>query len=131
MAEQDLSGAPAAKPISARGRKPGQKNKVGRLMLVDTKEREVAVPSENEDLNLHVSLCEQRYQELERRLDNLDERIAKMEDQVSAVKREMAAGFNDIRLLIEKQNNARAIQVIATIGTVVAAALGVVGYLLH
>ncbi len=86
--------------------------------------------AENDDLNLHVSLCEQRYKELERRLETLDERIAKVEDQVSSIKREMAAGFNDIRLLIEKQNNSRTVQMIATFGSIAVAIIGAIGYIL-
>lgn len=90
----------------------------------------MAVKSENEDLNLHVSLCEQRYKELEGRLDAMEQRLTKMEDQISAVKKEMASGFNDIRLLIEKQNNARFIQMTATFGTIAAAIIGVIGYII-
>lgn len=86
--------------------------------------------TEHEDLNLHVSLCEQRYKALEMRLDAVEEKLAKMEDQISAIKGQMATGFNDIRLLIEKQNNARTIQVIATFGTVAAAVLALLGYII-
>lgn len=96
---------------------------------VDTEEQTV-VKSENEDLNLHVSLCEQRYRDLERRLEAFDERLTKMEDQISSIKREMAAGFNNIQLLIEKQNNARTIQVIATFGTIAAAVVALLGYVI-
>lgn len=90
----------------------------------------MAVKSENEDLNLHVSLCEQRYKELEGRLDAMDQRLTKLEDQISAVKKDMATGFNDIRLLLEKQNSARFIQMTATLGTIAAAIIGVIGYII-
>lgn len=96
---------------------------------VDTEEQTV-VKSENEDLNLHTQLCAERYKDLERRLEGFDERLTKMEDQISSIKREMAAGFNNIQLLIEKQNNARTIQVIATFGTIAAAVVALLGYVI-
>lgn len=101
-----------------------------RPTLVDIREQPVAIKSENEDLNLHVSLCEQRYKELEGRLDAMDQRLGKVEDQISNLKKEMATGFNDIRLLLEKQNSARFVQMTATIGTIAAAVIGVIGYII-
>lgn len=90
----------------------------------------MALKSENEDLNLHVSLCEQRYKELEGRLDAMDQRLIKVEDQISNLKKEMATGFGDLKLLLEKQNNARAIQLIATFGTIAVAVIGLLGYII-
>lgn len=86
---------------------------------------------EEKDLATHVEICAIRYKGIEDRYDSISKRLSKVEDQVIDLKKEMAQGFNDIRMLIEKQNNSRSIQIIATVGTIVAAALGVVGYLLH
>ena len=86
---------------------------------------------EERDLATHVEICAIRYKQIEERYDAIEKRISRVENQVADLKKEMAAGFNDIRLLLEKQNNARTIQIIATIGTVAAAAVGVVGYLLR
>ena len=36
-------------------------------------------PSESEDLNLHVSLCEQRYAQLNEKLDRVDLRLTELE----------------------------------------------------
>lgn len=85
---------------------------------------------ENEDLNLHVSLCEQRYKELERRLDHVETRLATLATEVSNLKIQMQAGFGDIRILIERQNNTRTTQIIASAGAVIVAILGVWGYIL-
>lgn len=86
--------------------------------------------TEHDDLNLHVSLCSERYKALEVRLDAVEQRLTKMEDQISAIKGQMATGFNDIRLLIEKQNNARTIQLITTFGTIAVAVIGLLGYII-
>ncbi len=98
-------------------------------MQVDIEEQAV-VKSENEDLNLHVSLCEQRYKDLEGRIDGLEQRLIKVEDQISALKASTQAGFSDIKLLLEKQNSARTTQMIATIGSIVVAVVGVIGYII-
>lgn len=98
-------------------------------MQVDIEEQAV-VKSENEDLNLHVSLCEQRYKDLEGRIDGLEQRLIKVEDQISALKASTQAGFGDIKLLLEKQNSARTTQMIATIGSIVVAVVGVIGYII-
>jgi predicted nucleic acid-binding Zn-ribbon protein len=86
---------------------------------------------EEQDLATHVSLCHLRYKQLEEKLDAFNDRLTKVETDISAIKSQMSAGFTDIKLLLEKQSNARTIQIIATIGTVVAAALGAFGYFLH
>jgi hypothetical protein len=86
---------------------------------------------EEKDLATHVEICAIRYQGIQEKIDALDTRLTKVETGVASIKSEMHAGLNDIKMLIEKNSNARAIQIIATIGTVAAAILGVVGYMLH
>lgn len=71
----------------------------------------------------HVQLCELRYKALEEKINAVERRLTTVEDQISNLKKDMATGFGEIKLLIEKQNNARAIQLIATIGTIAAAAV--------
>jgi ABC-type uncharacterized transport system substrate-binding protein len=68
---------------------------------------------------------------LEEKLDAFNDRLTKVETEISSIKIEMQSGFNDLKLLLEKQSNARTIQIIATIGTIAAAALGAFGYFLH
>jgi len=115
----------------ARAPKRKPKSKARLLDSVsDQHESESKMKTEAEDLNLHVSLCEERYKALETRLDAVEQRLTKMEDQISAIKGQMASGFNDIRLLIEKQNNARTIQLITTFGTIAVAVIGLLGYII-
>lgn len=71
----------------------------------------------------HVQLCELRYKALEEKINAVERRLTTVEDQISNLKKDMATGFGEIKLLIEKQNNARAIQLIATVGTIAAAAV--------
>jgi len=118
--------------ILAQAPKKKRKNKVLLLGSVNRENESESkmLPSENDDLNLHVSLCEERYKALEKRLDGLETRLTKVEDQITSLKKEVASGFGDLKLLIEKQNNARTIQLIATFGTIAVAVIGLLGYII-
>jgi hypothetical protein len=78
----------------------------------------------------HVEKCQLRYEHLNQKLEAMDARLTKVEADISAIKGATQAGFADIKLLLEKQSNARTIQLIATIGTITAAAIGAFIYVL-
>ncbi len=78
----------------------------------------------------HIQLCELRYQSLEEKINAVEQRILVLETKMSSLKSEMSQGFADIRLLLEKQNNARTIQLIATIGTIATAIVSAVAYII-
>lgn len=85
---------------------------------------------EENDLATHVNLCHLRYEQLQEKIDGLEKRLSKVETSISAVKSEMHSGFNEIKLLLEKQNNARFIQIVATVGSISAAIIAVIGYII-
>jgi hypothetical protein len=78
----------------------------------------------------HVEKCQLRYEHLNQKLEAMNARLTKVETDISAIKGTMQSGFADIKLLLEKQSNARTVQLIATIGTVTAAAIGAFIYVL-
>ena len=78
----------------------------------------------------HIQLCELRYQALEERLDNVEARLTKIEDQVSSLKAQTNQGFAEIKVMLERQNSSKQVQVIATFGTIITAVLGFIGYLI-
>lgn len=78
----------------------------------------------------HISLCELRYKALEGRLDAVEAKLSKLETDVSQLKNQAQAGFTEIKLLLERQNSSKQIQLIATFGTVITAVLAFVGYLI-
>lgn len=78
----------------------------------------------------HVQLCELRYKQLEERLDNVESRIAKIEATIADLKSQTQAGFSEIKLLLERQNSSKQVQLIATFGTIITAVLGFIGYLI-
>lgn len=77
-------------------------------------------------LEAHVEKCQLRYELLEHKLEGLDARLTKVETDLSAIKAQMHQGFGEIKLLLEKQSNARVIQLIATAGTIGAAVVAAV-----
>jgi hypothetical protein len=84
---------------------------------------------EETNLATHTEICAIRYKGIEEKMEDLDKRLTKMEDKVSSIKTSMESGFADIKLLLEKQSNARTIQLIATAGTIGAAVVALVGYI--
>jgi len=85
---------------------------------------------EERDLATHVEICAIRYKGIEDKFDALETRLNKVESDLSALKAQMQAGFSDIKLLLEKQSNSRFIQLTATIGTITASILAVIGYII-
>lgn len=85
---------------------------------------------EETDLATHVEICAIRYQGIEDKFTALETRITKVEVEISSLKSQMNAGFTEIKLLLEKQNTARSIQLIATFGTLVTAILAFAGYVI-
>ena len=88
----------------------------------------MANKTESEDLNLHVQLCTERYTSLENKFHVLDARITKVENQLDDLKTTFTENFSEIKLLLEKQNSSKQIQIIATFGTIITAVLGFIGY---
>jgi len=85
---------------------------------------------EETNLATHVEICAIRYRGIEEKLNAFDQRLTKVETDLSSIKSTMQSGFSDVKLLLEKQNNSRTIQLIATFGSIAVAVIGVAGYLI-
>jgi len=85
---------------------------------------------EEKDLATHVEICAIRYKGIEEKFDDIEKRLSKVETDLSAIKSTVQSGFADVKLLLEKQSNARFIQMTATFGTIAAAVIGVIGYII-
>lgn len=77
----------------------------------------------------HIHLCELRYKALEERLDNVESKLEKLETNVIELKQETHSGFAEIKLMLERQNSSKQVQIIATTGTIITAVLAFIGYL--
>ena len=78
----------------------------------------------------HVQLCELRYTALEQRLDNVENKLHKLEQDVGDLKAETQAGFNEIKIMLERQNTSKQTQLIATFGTIAVAFITLIGYII-
>ena len=78
----------------------------------------------------HIQSCEIRDMNLDERLTSVEDKITKIEKSVSDLKDQTQAGFAEIKLLLERQNSSKQVQLIATFGTIVTAILAFVGYLI-
>ena len=85
---------------------------------------------EDTDLATHVEICAIRYKGIEEKFDDVEQRLTKIERDVSDIKVQTSQGFTEIKLLLERQNSNKQIQVIATFGTIITAILAFVGYLI-
>jgi len=85
---------------------------------------------EETDLATHVEICSLRYKGIEDKFNVINHRLDKVEADISTIKGTMQTGFSEIKLMLERNNNNRQIQLIATIGSVVVAVIGVIGYLI-
>tara|TARA_R110002126_G_scaffold255472_2_gene398445 strand:- start:962 stop:1237 length:276 start_codon:yes stop_codon:yes gene_type:complete len=72
----------------------------------------------------HIQLCELRYKALEERLDNVEQRLSQIEDKVSDLRSAINSNMLEIRLIIEKANSRRDVQIITTLGTIAVAVIG-------
>lgn len=86
---------------------------------------------EEHDLATHVEICAIRYQGIQDKIDDIEQRLTKVETAVSDLKVHTQAGFSDIKLLLERQNSSKQVQVIATFGTIIAAILVFASYLIR
>jgi len=71
----------------------------------------------------HIQLCELRYKNLEERLDNVEQRLITLESKVSSLGATIQSNMLEIKLVIEKANSRRDVQVIASLGTIIVAAI--------
>lgn len=102
-------------------------------MPVDTRvnqRRRNKMSREETDLATHVEICSLRYQGIEDKFNVINHRLDKVETDISDIKGTMQTGFSEIKLLLEQRNNQRQAQYIATMGTIIVAVLGVIGYLI-
>lgn len=85
---------------------------------------------EDTDLATHVELCAIRYKGIEDKFNDVENRLSKIENDVNDLKVQTAQGFNDVKLLLERQNSSKQTQMIATFGTIITAVLAFAGYLI-
>lgn len=83
---------------------------------------------EETDLATHVEICAIRYKGIEEKFDDVEKRLNKIESDVNNLSHTIQSNFLEIKLAIEKANNRRDVQVIASMGTIAVAVITAIGY---
>ena len=110
--------------------RPKHKSKVLPLDSANNEQRKSKMSKEDTDLATHVELCAVRYKGIEDKFNDVENRLSKIENDVNDLKVQTAQGFSDVKLLLERQNSSKQVQMIATFGTIITAILAFVGYLI-
>ena len=108
-----------------------QQSKVWLYASANSEQRKSkSMSKEDTDLATHVELCAIRYKGIEDKFNDVEHRLTKIEEDLGALKHQTQAGFSEIKLLLERQNSSKQVQVIATFGTIITAILAFAGYLI-
>lgn len=74
---------------------------------------------ENKSLEAHVSLCAERYKQLDTRLTNVEQRLDKIE-----------TGLTEIKTLLQQDKSQLSNKVIVAAGTIITTLVSAIGFLL-
>lgn len=85
---------------------------------------------EETNLAAHVEICAIRYKGIEEKMDGLEKRLDKVEDTLSSLKTQNESNFNEIKVMLERNNSNRQTTLVTTIGSIIVAIVGVIGYLI-
>jgi len=88
------------------------------------------VTTEREDLNVHVDICQLRYQQLEERIARVENHVATINKDLQDFKSEMRENFDQVKTMIAAAQAQRFNTMVGSAATVVVALLGMLGYLI-
>jgi hypothetical protein len=77
-----------------------------------------------------VDLCELRYQQLEDRMDRVEKRLDAVISDMASLKLSNDRQFNEIKAMLSSAKDEKFKTMVTVTGTVVAALLGMLGYLI-
>ena len=85
---------------------------------------------ERQNLEAHVDLCAERYKRLEEKFSTLDLRLSGLKQDFAILEANMDSKHKELVGMIQESSSARFKVLVATTGTVIAALLSVLGYLI-
>jgi hypothetical protein len=85
---------------------------------------------EKENLEAHVDLCAERYKRLEEKFGTLELRLGSLKQDFALMETNMSAKHKELVGMIQESSSSRFKVLVATSGTVIAAVLSVLGYLI-
>lgn len=85
---------------------------------------------EKDNLETHVTLCAERYRRLEDKFDVLEARLDLVATEIASLKSKQAEDMNEIKKLIQTSSDVRFKALIAASGTIIAALISALAYIL-
>lgn len=87
------------------------------------------VTTEREDLNVHVDICQLRYQQLEERIARVESTVAAINKDLQDFKHEVRENFDDIKTLLGQAKDQKFNTIVGAASAVIVALLGMLGYI--
>jgi hypothetical protein len=84
---------------------------------------------EKTNLEAHVGLCSERYKRLEEKFENLDLNMNSLRKDHENLTLRMSSNHNEVMQMIRDSNSGKFKVLVTTTGTIIAALLSVLGYL--
>ena len=84
---------------------------------------------EKTNLEAHVDLCSERYKRLEEKFENLDLNMNSLRKDHENLTLRMSSNHNEVMQMIRDSNSGKFKVLVTTTGTIIAALLSVLGYL--
>lgn len=85
---------------------------------------------EKTSLDAHVTICSERYRRLEDKFDVLEVRLEKLTNDVGKMQEKQSANMEELKQLIQKSSDSRFRAVVAAAGTIVAALISALAYVI-
>ena len=90
----------------------------------------MATELEKENLEAHVELCAERYRRLEEKFESLTHRLDILEERLETFSIKSSAQHEEMKKMIREGQESKFKVMVTTAGTIVAALLGTLGYLI-
>jgi predicted nucleic acid-binding Zn-ribbon protein len=90
----------------------------------------MATNLEKENLEAHVDLCAERYRRLEEKFETLSHRMDAIEERLEAMSAKNSVQFEELKKMMREGQESKFKVLVTTAGSVVAALLATLGYLI-
>jgi uncharacterized protein involved in exopolysaccharide biosynthesis len=88
------------------------------------------MPTERDSLEVHVDICQLRYQQLEDRIGRIETKVGDINIDLQDFKEEMRDEFADVKDLLGQAKDSKFNTMVTTAGTVIVALLAMLGYII-
>lgn len=87
------------------------------------------VTTEREDLNVHVDICQMRYQQLDERIGRVENHVATINQDLQAFKTEVRESFDEVKQMLSRAKDERFKTMVTAAASVIVGLLGLIGYI--